>query len=75
MLELFVDKSHFFKFLSMSNKPQLHQLKKMTKRGSSNNESLYTPALEKVTRDVSFIIKYQQDQMILIELMYSIKET
>ena len=47
----------------------------MTKRGSSNNESLYTPALEKVTRDVSFIIKYQQDQMILIELMYSIKET
>ena len=27
MLELFVDKSHFFKFLSMSNKPQLHQLK------------------------------------------------
>ena len=32
-------------------------------------------SLEKVTRDVSFIMKYQQDQMILRELMYAIKET
>ena len=32
-------------------------------------------SLEKVTRDVSFIMKYQQDQMILRALTYSIKET
>ena len=32
-------------------------------------------SLEKVTRDVSFIMKYHQDQMILRALIYSIKET
>ena len=32
-------------------------------------------SLEKVTRDVSFIMKYQQDQMILRALMHSVKET
>ena len=30
MLELFVDKIHFFKFLSVSDKPRLHQLKIIT---------------------------------------------
>ena len=32
-------------------------------------------SLDKVTRDASFIMKYQQEQMILRALMYSIKET
>ena len=32
-------------------------------------------SLEKVKREVSFIIKYQQDQMTLRALMYSIKDT
>ena len=32
-------------------------------------------SLEKVIRDVSFIMKYRQEQMILRALMYSIKET
>ena len=41
-------------------------LKKLAKRGSSKNESLYITFIRK---------KYQQDQMILRALMYSIKET
>ena len=32
-------------------------------------------SLEKVKREVSFIIKYQQHQMTLRALMYSIKDT
>ena len=32
-------------------------------------------SLEKVKREVSFIIKYQQDQMTFRALMYSIKDT
>ena len=35
MQELFVDKTHFFEFLSMSDKPQLHQLKTITSSRSS----------------------------------------
>ena len=35
MQELFVDKFHFLKFLSMSDKPQLHQLKVINSSHSS----------------------------------------
>ena len=47
----------------------------MTKRGSSNNESLYITYIRKSNTCVSFIMKYQQDQMIFVELNYYIKET
>ena len=40
MQELFVDKIHFFKFLSMSDKPRLHQLKIITSTRSSVQASL-----------------------------------
>ena len=50
--------------------------KKLTKRGSSKEINHYPSlSIEKVTRDVSVIMKYQQDQMILRALMYCIKET
>ena len=40
MQELFLDKIHFFKFLSMSDKPWLDQLKNITAiRGTSFSES------------------------------------
>ena len=35
MQELFIDKIHFFKFLSMNDKPQLHQLKFITSTRST----------------------------------------
>ena len=41
MQELFVDKIHFFKFLSMSDKPRLHQLKIITSSRSTVQASLY----------------------------------
>ena len=37
MQELFIDKAHFFKFLSMSKKPRLHQLKVIS---SSQNSTI-----------------------------------
>ena len=40
MQELFVDKIHFFKFLSMSDKPRLHQLKLITSFRSTVQASL-----------------------------------
>ena len=40
MQELFVDKIHFFKFLSMSDKPRLHQLKTITSSRSTVQASL-----------------------------------
>ena len=40
MQELFVDKIHFFKFLSMSDKPRLHQLKIITSTRSTVQASL-----------------------------------
>ena len=44
--------------------------KKITKRGSSKNESLYIT----VTHDVSLIMKYQQNQLILRALMIVLKK-
>ena len=41
MQELFVDKIPFFKFLSMSDKPRLHQLKIITSSRSTVQASLY----------------------------------
>ena len=40
MQELFVDQIHFFKFLSMSDKPRLHQLKTITSSRSTVQASL-----------------------------------
>ena len=40
MQELFADKIHFFKFLSMIDKPRLHQLKIITFSRSSVQASL-----------------------------------
>ena len=40
MQELFVDKIHFFKFLSVSDKSQLHQLKFITPTRSKVQASL-----------------------------------
>ena len=40
MQELFVDKIHFFKFLSMNDNPQLHQLKFITSTRSTEQASL-----------------------------------
>ena len=40
MEELFVNKIHFFKFLSMSDKPRLHQLKIITSTRSTVQASL-----------------------------------
>ena len=40
MQELFVDTIHFFKFLSMSDKPRLHQLKIITSSRSTVQASL-----------------------------------
>ena len=40
MQELFVDKIHFSKFLSMSDKPRLHQLKIITSTRSTVQASL-----------------------------------
>ena len=40
MQELFVDKIHFFKFLSMSDKPRLDQLKIITSHSSTVQASL-----------------------------------
>ena len=40
MQELFVDKIHFFKVLSMSGKPRLHQLKIITSTRSTVQASL-----------------------------------
>ena len=42
MQELFVDKIHFFKFLSMSDKPRLHQLKIITSSRSSTVQASLT---------------------------------
>ena len=42
MQELFVDKFHFFKFLSVSDKPQLHQLKIITSSRSSTVQASLT---------------------------------
>ena len=42
MQELFVDKIHFFKFLSMSDKPRLHQLKIITSSRSNTVEPSLT---------------------------------
>ena len=43
MQELFVDKIHFFKFLSMSDKPRLHQLKSITSSRSSKVKASRLP--------------------------------
>ena len=40
MRELFVDKIHFFKFLSMNDKPRLHQLKIITSSRNTVQASL-----------------------------------
>ena len=40
MQELFINKIHFFKFLSMSDKPWLHQLKIVTSTRSTVQASL-----------------------------------
>ena len=42
MEELFVNKIYFFKFLSMSDKPQLHQLKIITSSCSSTVQAFLT---------------------------------
>ena len=42
MQELFVDKIHFFKSLSMSDKPRLHQLKIITSSRSSTVQASLT---------------------------------
>ena len=42
MQELFADKFHFFKFLSMSNKPRLHQLKVIISSHSSTIQASLT---------------------------------
>ena len=42
MQELFVDKFYFFKFLSMSDKPWLHQLKVITSSYSSTVQASLT---------------------------------
>ena len=42
MQELFVDKLRFFKFLSMSDKPRLHQLKAITSSDSSTVQASLT---------------------------------
>ena len=42
MNELFVNKTHFFKFLSMSGKPRLHQLKIITSSRSSTVKAFLT---------------------------------
>ena len=42
MNEIFVDKTHFFKFLSMSVKPRLHQLKIITSSRSSTVKASLT---------------------------------
>ena len=44
MQDLFIDKIHCFKFLSMSDKPQLHQLKTIT---SSHSTQYKLPSLPK----------------------------
>ena len=43
MQELFVDKIHFFKFLSMSDKPRLHQLKTITSSRSTQYKIPWLP--------------------------------
>ena len=43
MQELFVDKIHFFKFLSMSYKPRLHQLKTITSSRSTQYKIPWLP--------------------------------
>ena len=42
MQKLFIDKIHFFKFLSLSDKPRLHQLKIITSSRSSTVEPSLT---------------------------------
>ena len=42
MQELFVDKIHSFKFLSLSDKPRLHQLKIITSSRSSTVQASLT---------------------------------
>ena len=44
-------------------------------RQFEENESLSSLSPENVERDVSVMMKYQQDQMILRALMYCIKDT
>ena len=43
MQELFVDKIHFFKFLSMNDKPRLHQLKTITSSRSTQYKIPWLP--------------------------------
>ena len=43
MLELFVDKIHFFKFLSMCDKPRLHQLNIITSSHISTVQASLLP--------------------------------
>ena len=40
MQELFIDKVHFFEFLSVNDKPRLHQLKMITSTRSTVEVSL-----------------------------------
>ena len=43
MQGIFIDKIHFFKFLSMSDKPRLHQLKSITSSRSSKVKASRLP--------------------------------
>ena len=53
MQDLFVDKFHFFKFLSMSDKPRLHQLKIITSSRSAVQASLTAWMFSSVQRNTT----------------------
>ena len=53
MQEYFVDKIHFFKFLSMSDKPRLHQLKTITSSRSTVQASLTAWMFSSVQRNTT----------------------
>ena len=54
MQELLVDKIHFFKFLSMSDKPWLHQLKIIIPSRSSTAETsgMFSSVQENIIKEM-----------------------